>query len=125
MLLAAAPVFAFTMYRFPTAVVTMAILLPMIPIFHLMKWEDDAPVRMRLAPEGRRLRHRIALRIGFPVSALGLAVASMFIESPWEWLVVVGLCAAGPFVSVLEWQALRLTLQSLLMIGAAILGASV
>ena len=114
-----------TMQRFPTVVLWMAIVLPMIPIFHLMKWEDDAPARMRLAPEARRMRTRMALSIGMPASAVALAAATMFVDSPWEWVAVVGLCAAGPFVSVLEWQALRLTLQSLVMIGAAILGASV
>jgi hypothetical protein len=125
MMLAAAPVFAFTMYRFPTAVVSMAVVLPMIPIFQLMKWEDDAPARMRLAPEARRMRARMALSIGMPASAVALAASSMFIDSPREWVAVAALCAAGPFVSVLEWQALRVTLQSLVMIGAAILGASV
>lgn len=114
-----------TMRRFPTVVLWMAIVLPMIPIFHLMKWEDDAPARMRLAPEARRLRTRMALSIGLPASALALAAAAMFIDSPWELAAVLGLSAAGPFVSVLEWQTMRVTLQSLVMIGAAILSASV
>jgi hypothetical protein len=114
-----------TMRRFPTVVLWMAIVLPMIPIFHLMKWEDDAPARMRLAPEASRMRTRMALSIGMPASGVALAAAAMFIDSPGELAAVVGLCAAGPFVSVLEWQTLRVTLQSLVMIGAAILSASV
>jgi hypothetical protein len=67
----------------------------------------------------------MALSIGMPASGVALAAAAMFIDSPGELAAVVGLCAAGPFVSVLEWQTLRVTLQSLVMIGAAILSASV
>ena len=125
MLLATALALAVTMQRFPTVIVWTAIVLPMIPIFHLMKWEDDAPARMRLAPAARRMRTRMAVSIGVPGSAVALAAASMFIDSAWQWAAVVGLCAAGPLVSVLERQAMRLTLQSLVMIGAAILGALV
>ena len=125
MLLVTALAVVVTMRRFPTVVVSMAIVLPMIPIFHLMKWEDDAPARMRLAPEARRMRTRMALSIGLPASAVALAAASMFVDSPWEWAAVAGLCASGPLVSVLQRQAMRLTLQSLVMIGAAILGALV
>lgn len=125
MLLVTALAVVVTMQRFPTVVVWIAIVLPMIPIFHLMKWEDDAPARMRLAPEARRMRTHMALSIGMPASIVALAVASRFVDSPSEWAAVVGLCASGPLVSVLERQGMRITLQSLVMIGAAILGALV
>ena len=125
MLLITALAVVVTTQRFPTVVVWIAIVLPMIPIFHLMKWEDDAPARMRLAPEARRMRTHMALSIGMPASIVALAVASRFVDSPSEWAAVVGLCASGPLVSVLERQGMRITLQSLVMIGAAILGALV
>lgn len=122
---AAVPLIALTVARTWTPLAIFLVVLPMMLHFHLTRWEDLCPERYQLAPNARRVKRDLFLKVGLPAIVISSTVALVLAISQPRMIVLVALIILGGCTEFISSPGLRRTVQVATVAAGAFVGAIV